>query len=170
MTGTADDPTGAASTSTDDGESSEIEGEGSGDGDAEDDGATFLGTPVDYGPGPTFQCDFWPENDCGDDEKCQAIFGHDASVDYDAIVCVPFGDAAVGEPCCRVAEGDCPIDGPAGMDSCDAHSICLDVDPVTLKGTCVEYCTGSVTDPVCPQTQVECTMTSNGFLNICIPE
>jgi hypothetical protein len=108
------------------------------------------------------QCDIWAQ-DCPPDTKCSP---HDANDDgeVDAVKCVPIVAEPdhPGEPC--TVEGD-PL---SGIDSCDLDSICLDVDPDTLTGTCVRGCDGVPEQPSCP-VDTTCRVTNDGALAVCLP-
>ncbi len=116
-------------------------------------------------PEPT-PCDRYDPDACGPDAKCQALTTDPGGDEFEGWACVPVGPQVVGGPCCRAGVGDCPLDGPAGMDTCDEHSICLDLHPINLIGTCTEYCAGSEWDPTCPQSDGTCWDT-DGPVDLC---
>ncbi len=135
------------------------------DEDEDDEGSDFL-TDMDMPPELEW-CDFWAQDACPPGEKCQAIASTPGSGAWDANVCVPAGHDKVGETCCLAGVGNCPIVGPPGTDSCDATSICFDVDVDTLLGTCAEYCVGPSSSASCPQTGGWCNTLAGGVLNWC---
>ena len=51
----------------------------------------------------------------------------------------------------------------SGLDDCDVGSSCMFVDPVTLEGECVPYCTGSPNDLTCADPDRACYVTSGAF-------
>ena len=110
-------------------------------------------------------CDWWAQ-DCGAGQKCGAIASTPGSGAWDANVCMSAGCEPPGAPCMRV---DDPAPCSGQTDTCDATSVCMDVDPGTGIGTCMEMCTGSPEDPACPQTGFECLQLNNGVLNLCVP-
>jgi len=128
-----------------------------------DDGCrTFLGCDDDVPPPPEM-CDFWAQ-DCPTGEKCTAIASTPGNPTWDANVCVPAGDGAVGEPCTTA-------DGPQGADTCDGVSLCHEIDPSTGVGTCVGFCLAPEASPNCPEgsgPHAECRKTSNPILNLCL--
>ncbi len=137
------------------------------DGDAGDTGGedcdTFLGC-MDVAC-LTNQCDWWAQ-DCGAGEKCGAIVSTPGGGSWDANVCMSVGCEPPGAPCMKV---DDPAVCSGQTDTCDATSICINVDADTGIGTCVEMCTGSPEDPACPQTGLQCAQLNGGVLNLCVP-
>ena len=145
-----------------DGSGASMSGRG-GDGSATDDGgcAGFLG--CDDVPTMPEMCDFWAQ-DCQDGQKCTNVASTPGSPAWDAHFCVPAGSQAIGESCTLA-------DGPQGTDTCDASSMCFDIDPATMTGTCVGYCQGPEAAPTCPEESGAfiCTKLSNGYFNLCLP-
>jgi len=99
-------------------------------------------------------CDFGdnPWYVCQDGEKCNPsdplLHGW-----YSGTTCVPVDPdpKAPGEPC--TIEG-----GPySGIDDCEVDALCWNVDPGTLKGTCVELCSGSA-EAVCKTPGTTCAL------------
>lgn len=134
-----------------------------GDPDDSSDGGGFI-TELDGG-GPICHscCDVWAQ-DCPDGEKCSA-WANDGSDDWNGTRCSPIA-AAPGQP------GDpCTVeDGPAsGLDDCDLDSMCWNIDPDTLEGTCVARCDGSEADPSCASPDDLCFISNDGVLNLCLP-
>ncbi len=102
---------------------------------------TFL-VPPDGGQ-VSIECSLF-EQDCTRGEKCN-IWANDGGNAWNATRCVPV-DRAPGGP-----EDPCTVEGSgvSGIDSCDLGSVCWDVDPRTLEGTCVSFCGGSKQAPIC---------------------
>lgn len=136
------------------------EDSGDDDDDDGDDCGGFLGcedvTPLEM-------CDFWAQS-CPPSEKCTALASTPGSGTWDANVCVPFGTDGVGQFCTLA-------DGPPGTDTCDAVSLCYDIDPQTGVGVCIGLCQGPEAMPTCPSgagPHAQCKQTSSGVLNICL--
>jgi hypothetical protein len=70
--------------------------------------------------------------------------------------------AGIGDPC--VVEDS----GTSGFDNCDVSAMCWGVDPVTLEGTCVEFCSGSEANPQCPE-GLACVVAFGGVVIPCLP-
>jgi hypothetical protein len=74
------------------------------------------------------------------------------------------GDQQPGEPC---------IDSPAteATDDCDGSGMCWDLEEVDgqLVGTCVQFCTGTPDDPMCPEWS-SCQICGGFCPHVCIPE
>jgi hypothetical protein len=62
------------------------------------------------------------------------------------------------------------VDGSftSGIDNCEATSMCWNVDPDTLTGTCVSFCTGSPDDPACDDPGNSCVMNEDGLPAVCL--
>jgi len=105
-----------------------------------------------------FNCDVFLQ-DCPEGEKCAAV-----SVDggyWNRARCVPVtGTDVAGDPCTAESVAD-------GLDSCVKGAMCWGVD-MDGNGTCVAQCGGSPDVPTCPDKGI-CTISSQGFLNICLP-
>ncbi len=125
-------------------------------------GQGFITDP-DGGP-PGIECSVI-EQDCPRGEKCNAWVDDGGSF-WNAAKCVPIvpDPDGIDEPCS--VEGN----GVSGVDSCDLGSICWDVDPRTLEGRCVPYCTGSNNAPVCEDPDRLCRINANGVLALCLPQ
>jgi len=124
-------------------------------------GQGFITDP-DGGP-PGIECSTI-EQDCPRGEKCNA-WANDGGSAWLAAKCFPIAPDpdGVDEPC--TVEGN----GVSGIDSCDLGSICWDVDGRTLEGTCVPYCTGSSSVPVCDDPGRHCQIAARGVLALCMP-
>jgi hypothetical protein len=84
---------------------------------------------------------------------------------WNATRCTPVDDAP-GQP------GDaCTVEssGTSGIDDCALGSMCWDVDPETLTGTCAELCMGSAASPLCEDPETACILANGGVLNVCLP-
>ncbi len=104
-------------------------------------------------------CDVFLQ-DCPEGEKCTAV-----SVDnggWNWARCVPVtGTDMAGDACTAKSVAD-------GLDSCAKGAMCWDVD-MEGNGTCAAQCGGSPDAPTCPD-NIVCTIASQGFLAICIPQ
>ncbi|HEY8377775.1 MAG TPA: ribulose phosphate epimerase, partial [Nannocystis sp.] len=109
------------------------------------------------------QCDPWTE-DCPDGEKCMPYSG-DGDNSWESLKCVPIdpNPGTTGDPC--TVEGS----GVSGIDDCDLHHMCWNVDPDTGEGTCVKFCSGSPDAPSCDIPGTACTIANNGVLILCLP-
>jgi len=101
------------------------------------------------------------EQDCAPGEKCN-IWANDGGNVWNATRCVPL-DRAPGGP-----DDPCTVEGSgvSGIDSCDIGAVCWDVDRLTLEGTCVSFCTGSESAPIC---QGGLTCTAGNLIYLCLP-
>jgi hypothetical protein len=115
------------------------------------------------GDSETIECDLW-EDDCPRGEKCMP-YSADGSPTWNGTRCSPIADdpGAPGDPC--TVEGS----GVSGIDDCEKGSMCWDVDPDTLMGVCVAFCTGSPNNPVCDDPTTTCRLASEGVLILCLP-
>jgi hypothetical protein len=128
---------------------------------ATDTGRTFVGDESFYACGE--ECDILNPNDCPEGEKCTAA-GCDSDT-WDSNVCREVqGNAARGDEC--VATDEDPL---SGNDTCDFGSMCWDIAPDTLLGTCVAFCQGpNYDDLTCPAGST-CNISNNGVLPLCVP-
>jgi hypothetical protein len=125
---------------------------------------TASGFIVDDFPGECIcECSVW-DQDCLEGDKCMP-WANDGGNSWNAVRCVPIDPdpAAPGEPC--VAQES----GVSGLDNCALGSMCWDVDPETLEGTCVAFCTGSEDAPLCTNPNTTCTISNEGVLILCLP-
>jgi hypothetical protein len=146
----------------------ETSGRGTSDAGAyeEDDGGTgcaYVCPQPTAGSGPTLECDVFAQ-DCPLGEKCMP-WANDGGSAWNATRCSPLdpSPALPGEPC--VAEGS----GVSGTDDCAVASMCWDVDPDTLEGVCVAFCTGTAADPMCADPTTVCLTANDGVLALCLP-
>jgi hypothetical protein len=128
--------------------------------DAEDGDNPFIINPD--GGGKTIECDLWAD-DCPPGEKCMP-WANDGGHAWNATRCSPLAEdpQQVDEPCTVV---DSPV---SGVDDCEAHAMCWNVDPDTLMGTCVGFCSGSEANPTCDDPCKFCPITSDGVLILCL--
>lgn len=79
--------------------------------------------------------------DCPEGHKCIA-YADDGGSSWNANRCVPVHPEPdlPGQPCTTRGVA-------SGIDSCDATSMCWDIDP----STCVPFCQGTHDDPLCPE-------------------
>ena len=118
-------------------------------------GVDFVARPDTHDP---MNCDIFAQ-DCEPGQKC-VPWGPEGS-SWRGTKCVDVtGDGAPGDPC-TAPEG--PV---AGIDDCDATSICWDVDD-NNSGTCIAQCTGTLDAPMCPTTF--CSLNSDGTIALCFP-
>jgi hypothetical protein len=109
------------------------------------------------------RCNVWTQ-DCPEGHKCMP-WANDGSDSWSATKCVPV-DPNPGQP------GDpCTVEGgvASGVDSCDVGSMCWSVDPDTLAGTCLAFCTGSEASPSCDDPNTTCSISHSGALVLCLP-
>lgn len=128
--------------------------------DAPDTGGSFVPTPD--GPEEGGWCTLL-DQDCPPGEKCMP-WANDGGPTWNSTRCSPVVDNpdAVGEPC--MVEGS-PV---SGIDTCDHGSMCWEVDPDTLAGTCVAFCVGREDDPHCERESAWCWQ-SREVLALCLP-
>lgn len=111
--------------------------------------------------GSSIICDVWAQ-DCMPDDKCTS--SSEDGGEYDTAQCTPISlvTVGVGEPC--------TVQGYAtsGTDDCELGAQCLDVDPVTLVGTCRSSCSGIEANPSCDDPSMTCTIMGNYFA-WCLP-
>lgn len=122
--------------------------------------SSFIVSPSDLPPG---DCSPWKE-DCPNGQKCMPI-ASEGSPTWDRLACVPVvvDPAPVGAPCTAI------IDATSGLDSCDKHAMCWDVDE-ELQGTCVAMCTGNNFDHFCTEPGTVCVMANNDVVPVCLPD
>lgn len=118
--------------------------------------------PFDLDPTIT-GCSIW-ERDCPPGMKCMP-YANDGGAVWNDTKCSTIADdpRQVGDPCSAWNESP-----TSGVDDCDFHMMCWDVDLVTLNGTCVEFCVGSEEDPSCTDPATACVQTGSGILALCL--
>ncbi len=132
--------------------------------DGADETSTGLGFIEEPDGGLSRDCDLIQQDWCAEGYKC-VPWANDGGTDWNAARCVPLVEepALIGEPC-QMRGSD-----TSGFDDCEFGSMCWDVDPVTLMGTCVAQCLGSVLGLECPPT-TSCLFANDGALNLCLPD
>jgi hypothetical protein len=113
--------------------------------------------------GSSSECSQWLE-DCPAGEKCMP-YANDGGNAPNAMRCSPIA-ANPGQP------GDpCPMEGSpvSGIDDCDLHSLCWDVENDTLEGTCVAMCIGTEGAPACGNADRVCSIDGSGLYSLCLP-
>ena len=123
-------------------------------------GTTFV---PDTETGETDECDIWAQ-DCPDGEKCMP-WANDGGTSWNATKCSPIqrDPDRIGESCTVVDSG------VSGVDSCEAASMCWNVDPKTNEGTCFAFCMGDETDPICEEPGYVCPISADGVVIVCLP-
>ena len=118
--------------------------------------SVFLGHP-DFGG--EHECSVLVQ-DCPAGMKCMMYASQGGT--WDSFGCFPIepDPDAIGEPCTVVDRGT------SGLDSCEVGAMCWDVDPETLEGECVAYCTGSWAELYCEDPADLC---ASGRFPICLP-
>ena len=121
-------------------------------------GDNFLVMPD--GGGPAVECDVWTQ-DCPPGEKCMP-WANDGGNSWNATRCSPVDDnpGQVGDEC--MVDGS----GVSGIDTCDVGEMCYYVDPETNAGTCVGFCTGNESSPMCDPGFL-CSISNDGVLILC---
>lgn len=103
-------------------------------------------------------------DECPKGYKCMP-WADDGSGTWNATKCSPIAPdpRAVGEPC--TVEGS----GVSGVDDCEAHAMCFDVDPATNMGECIAFCYGDESDAFCTDPCSSCKVSADGPLALCLP-
>lgn len=135
----------AASTSTDPGDDM-----------ADDDGPDQCGGGLGLG----MECDEFA-NDCPDCFKCVPYGGDGGTWDDNACAAIQPGASTVGQSC------SFPAGVFGGVDSCDADSLCWQIDFENEMGTCLARCSGTADRPVCPDPGTRC-LTSGDSVAVCV--
>ncbi len=129
-----------------------------------DDATTVdTGTPTtDVGALPD-SCDLFSD-ECPKGYKCMP-WADDGGDTWNATKCSPIAPdpRGVGEPC--TVEGS----GVSGVDDCEAHAMCFDVDPDTNMGECIAFCYGDESDGFCSGPCSSCIVSASGPLAVCLP-
>ncbi len=124
------------------------------------DPCAFAYCPTDL-PTP-WQCSTY-EEDCKQGEKCMP-YANDGGSSWNALQCVEVtGSGKHGDPC--TVQGS----GVSGIDDCDLHHMCWDVDSETNMGHCIAFCDGSPEDPSCAPPNTVCVIANDDTLNLCLP-
>ena len=106
-------------------------------------------------------CNPW-DPDCPEGTKCMA-WANDGGSSWNALKCAPLDPDPVGPGEVCTSEN-----GVSGIDNCDAHSMCWDVDGETQEGVCVAFCTGTEQDSMCDP-GFDCVVPAEGVLILCLP-
>jgi hypothetical protein len=113
--------------------------------------------------GGSDECDLWID-DCPPGEKCMP-WANDGGGSWNSTKCTPLArdPKSVGESC-TVEDS-----GVSGIDDCGPRSMCWNVDPDTLMGECVAFCSGSDANPTCEDPCDMCPISGEGVLILCLP-
>lgn len=115
--------------------------------------------------GPSVRCALCDvrEQACLDDFRCVAWAEDDGDA-WNGTKCigVALDPVGLGEPCSVVDAAT------SGRDDCATGSMCWDVDPSTLTGTCVPFCAPEVAATACPA-GTQCMLDGVGVLALCLP-
>ncbi|HWB78686.1 MAG TPA: ribulose phosphate epimerase [Nannocystaceae bacterium] len=113
--------------------------------------------------GGDIECDVWAQ-DCPVGEKCMP-WANDGGHSWNATRCTPLAEDPKqrGEACTAFGSG------VSGIDDCDIAAMCWSVDPETLMGYCVPFCSGSEANPVCEHPCDDCVITGAGIPTPCLP-
>lgn len=162
---TADPPgSTSAAEATDSGSTTdEPQTTGSPPGTTTDHGEVIITETTDAPPETGQPCDIWQE-DCPEGQKCMPV-SLDGDDVWDQTVCAPVvGDpAGLDEPCQQLG------DGFDGLDTCDKHLMCWEVDPLTNTSVCLGLCTGTLNDPSCASPEAACQLPAESVLSLCLP-
>jgi hypothetical protein len=92
-------------------------------------------------------------------------WANDGGSVWNALKCTPLAPdpKQVGEACTVERSG------VSGVDDCDIHTMCWNVDPKTNMGTCVAMCVGDESDPGCENACDVCSISGQGVLMLCLP-
>ncbi|MBV1860520.1 MAG: hypothetical protein KUG77_19060 [Nannocystaceae bacterium] len=168
-------PTGSAEPSSSE-STSAVSGSSSGGDSTGDDGNSFLNASTSSGSAPCggplpdgivatsiSSCSVLVQ-DCCPGDACRA-WANDGGPNWNSTRCVSVDPdaASVGELC--TVEGS----EVTGLDSCDVGLMCWEVDPDTLEGTCIEYCTGTEERPACSSPDDVCGIYNDASLALCLP-
>ena len=112
---------------------------------------------------PPPDCDIWTE-DCPEGQKCTP-YSSDGDLSWDSLKCVPIhpNPDQPGEPC--TVEGS----GVSGIDSCDKHAMCWNVNLETGMGERVPFCLGPSGEPSCADPLDGCIAKDGAVLPLCLP-
>ena len=151
---------GSTSSSTSPGSTTAVAGGGSSLGEPLEDIPSGFLNPIDGGS-PSLACSPWTQ-DCPPDEKCMPYSASGGALNGTRCSPIASDPGAPGDPC--TVEGS----NLSGVDTCELHSICWNIDPVTDEGTCLPMCIGNESTPACPADHT-CSIHSEGTLAVCLP-
>jgi len=112
--------------------------------------------------GTRSECDIFAQ-DCLPGFKC-SLWANDGGSAWNATRCVPIAEdpGEPGEPCVTQESV------ASGLDDCRIGAMCWNVDPKTLEGTCIAFCLGERSQPICEDPGTFCPISSDG-LAVCLP-
>jgi hypothetical protein len=118
----------------------------------------FIITPD--GGGNSNECDIWKQ-DCPEGQKCMP-WANDGGGSWNATKCTPLdaNPKQPGDEC--IADGG----GVSGVDNCDIGTMCWFLNEENV-GTCIEMCTGSQDNQMCPDGKV-CDESNDGVIIVCL--
>ena len=104
------------------------------------------------------------DQDCPIGQKCTP-YASDMGPEWDSTKCVDVvEDAGIpGQPCTVTGSPT------SGIDTCDATTMCWNVDPDTLKGECFPFCVDAGGDEGCKKSGHLCDVV-DGALPLCFPQ
>lgn len=104
--------------------------------------------------------------DCCPGDKC-TTWANDGGFVWNTTRCSPLAaePGMPGQPCTIT---DSAV---SGLDTCDITSMCWNVDPTTLEGTCVAFCSDAGNDQyVCDAPDTRCVVSNDESIFLCLPE
>lgn len=110
-----------------------------------------------------FACSYF-DQDCPAGEVCKPADLCNAGT-WSRPACLPAPDDANGQPGEPCTAEDSPF---SGIDTCAPNSMCFDVDPLTLEGTCTPYCS-SYDEVTCEDPTQTCFEGNDGWVSVCLP-
>lgn len=130
----------------------------------EDDSSDSAYTPDLSDDGCGDECDIWDPDACGPGRKCTAVACEVGSSSWDSNMCRDIhGDAQMGDECESTDNSSL-----SGNDTCAAGFLCLNIDIDTAIGHCLAFCTGSPSNPSCPE-DYTCMINGDGVVPRCLP-
>ncbi|MGB1017259.1 MAG: hypothetical protein ACPG4T_24185 [Nannocystaceae bacterium] len=108
------------------------------------------------------ECTTWDDT-CPEGQKCMP-YANDGGSLWNALGCFDImGSGMVGDPCTAVESG------VSGLDDCAQGHMCWNVEPDTLMGECIAFCSGNPEEPYCVPEMTTCHLASEGVLAPCLP-
>lgn len=101
--------------------------------------------------------------DCAGGYTCRPVSVDGVSWNFSRCVPLDPDPVQLGEACAAVSS---PF---GGIDNCDDGLMCWEIDPQTLQGTCIEFCSGTLEEPVCVNPDDVCGISDRGNLAFCLP-
>lgn len=109
------------------------------------------------------ECDVWSELSCPKGQKCMP-YSSDGEPHWDAVKCVPLApDPRQDGDVCSAPQ--LVLDG---LDDCDDHTMCWNIDPGTHLGICHSMCLGSPDEPACTNPGRTCDINDEGVRVLCL--